>query len=124
GCLARRGERGDRRQGGGVLDVTVPAVRETEELRRPVQRQRLELRRRRRGAPDEGDRVERRRKQFGENARLRCADGEVRQEAWALPVRHARQQDLVEVAKHVGERLASFGRRRRQLRASLARLNL
>ena len=38
--------------------------------------------------------------------------GEVREEARALPVRDPGQQDLVEVAQDVGERLASFRRRR------------
>src|SRR5207249_7755342 len=70
--LARGGECRDRRDRGAVLDVPVPARWETEELRRPIQRQELELRRRRRGAPEKGDRVQRRRKQLREDARLGC----------------------------------------------------
>jgi hypothetical protein len=40
-----------------------------------------------------------------------------------LPVGHPREQDLVEVAEHVRERLAVLRRRRRQARANLSRLD-
>src|SRR2546422_6515646 len=40
--LSCGGERGDRRDGGRVLDVTVPALRQAEQLRSPVQRHRLD----------------------------------------------------------------------------------
>ncbi len=123
-CLAGRRERGDCRSRRGVLDVTVPASREPEQLRNPVQRHLLELSRRRRGPPEEGDGVEGRGEQLREDPRLRGADREVREEARALPVRDARQQDLVEVAQHVRERLALLRRRDRQGSADVTGLDL
>ena len=54
------------------------------------------------------------------------ADGdcEVGEEPRVLPVRDAREEDLVEVAEHRGERLRLLGRRLRQPRADLPRLDL
>ena len=77
---------------------------------------------RRRGAPEEADLVERRGEQLGEDAGLGGGVGEVGEEARVLPVRDARQEDLVEVAQHRRERLRLLGRRSGQLRADLARL--
>ena len=120
----RGGEGSDRRDGSRVLDVAVPPGREAEELGDPVEREGLELGGRRRRAPDERDRVERGGEKLREDARLGGAVGEVGEEPRALPVRRSRQQDLVEVAQHVCERLASLRRRRRQATANVARLDL
>ena len=84
----------------------------------------LELGRRRRGAPEDRDLVQRRRDQLGEDPRLRGGDGEVGEEARVLPVRERRDDQLVEVAEDVRERLAGLGRRDRELRRQLARLDL
>ena len=62
--------------------------------------------------------------QLGEDARLRAGVREVGEEARALPVREPRQEDVVEVAEDVRERLRLLGRRRRQPRAQLAGLDL
>ena len=122
--LARSGERRDRRGRGGVLDMAVPAAGQPEQLRGPVQRQTLELRRGGRRPPQERNRVEGRGEQLGEDPRLPGAHREVREEAWALPMRNPGQEDLVEVSEHVRERLAAFGRRRRQTRTDGAGLDL
>ena len=124
GRLARRCERGDRRDRGSVLDVAVPPVGQPEQLRQPVDGVRLELGQRRRRAPDEADRVERRRDQLGEDPGLRRAVGEVREEARALPVGRRGNDDLVEVSQHVCEGLPVLGRRRRQAFADVTRLHL
>ena len=113
-------QRRQRRSRSGVLDVAVPAFREAEELAHPVDDAELELGRGGRSAPDERNLVQRRRDQLREDARLRRRDREVREEARVLPVRERGQEQLVEVAEHVGERLGLLGRRRRQLRRQLA----
>ena len=95
-----------------------------EQLRRPVADQAFELGRGRRRAPQERDRVERGGQQLGEDPRARRRVGEVGEEARVLPVRHARHEHLVEVAQDGGERLALLGRRGRQARADVARLDL
>src|SRR5262249_35843568 len=46
------------------------------------------------------------------------------EEPWTLPMRDARQEDLVEVAQNVRERLSALGRRRGKLRARLSRPHL
>src|SRR5207244_10379279 len=104
-------ERGDRGRRGRVLDVAVPAARKAEELGQPVEGHRLELRRGGRGAPDEGDRVERGGEELGEDARLRGRGREVREEARVLPVRDPGQEELVEVVEHGRERLGMLRRR-------------
>ena len=116
--------RGHRRGRRRILDVAVPAVRQPEQLRGPVARQPFELRRRRRGAPQERDRVERGGEHLGEDPRARRGVGEVGEEARVLPVGDAGQQDLVEVPQHRRERLALLRRRGGQARADLARLDL
>ncbi len=85
-----------------------------EQLPYPVDRAQLELGRRRRGAPVERHLVQRRGQQLGEDPRLGRGDGEVREEARVLPVRERGDDQLVEVAQHVRERLALLRRRRRQ----------
>ena len=90
--------------------MAVPARGQPEQVGRPVEHQALELGRRRRGPPQERDRVERGREQLGQDSRLRRARREVREVARVLPVGDARQQDLVEVAEHRGERLGLFRR--------------
>ena len=124
GGFPRRRERRQRRGGGGVLDVSVPAAGQAEQLCSPVERQGLELGRRRRCPPQERDRVERRRKQLGQDPGFTGAGREVGEEARALPVRDPGQKDLVEVTQDVGKRLAALGRRRRQARTDIARLDL
>ena len=121
---ARRSERHHRAGRGRVLDVAVQAVRQPEQLREPVERQLLELLERRRGAPEDADLVQARAEQLGEDAGLRAGVREVGEEARALPVGERGQEDLVEVAEHVRERLGGLGRRRRQARAQLTRLDL
>ena len=79
---------------------------------------------RRRGAPEDPDLVEPGAEQLGEDARLRAGVREVGEEARALPVREPRQEDVVEVAEDVRERLRLLGRRRGQPRAQLAGLDL
>ncbi len=122
--LPRGGERSDRGNGRRILEVAVPPGRKAEELRHPVERVGLQLGGRRRGAPDERDRVERGGEKLREDARLGGAVGEVGEEPRALPVRRPRQQDLVEVAQNVRKRLASLRRRRGQAVANVARLDL
>ena len=113
GDVARRDQRGERGRRGRVLDVPVPAVREPEQLPRPVGRAQLELGRGRRGAPEDRDLVQRRRDQLGEDPRLGGGDGEVGEEARVLPVRERRDDQLVEVAEDVRERLAASRAARR-----------
>ena len=116
GGLAGGDQRRQRRGRGAVLDVAVPAGRQPEQLGDPVEHHALELGRRRRRAPQDRDRVERRRQQLGEDRRLGRAGGEVREVARVLPVRDAREQHLVEVAQHRRERLGLVGRAGRQAR--------
>ena len=97
---------------------------QAEQLPHPVDGPQLELRRRGRGAPEDRDLVQRRREQLGEDPRLRRGRREVREEARVLPVRQRGDDQLVEVAQHVRERLALLRRRERQLRGELARLHL
>ena len=54
---------------------------------------------------------------------MRRRDPEVGEEARVVPVRDAGQQHAIEVGEHVRERLGLLGRRRRQPRADLARLD-
>ena len=122
--VPRGDQRCEGRGGGRVLDVAVPAFGEAEQLSHPVCDAQLELRRGRGSAPDERDLVQRRGEQLGQNRRLRRGDGEVGEEARALPVRHGRQEKLVEVAQDVGELLRLLGSRRRQLCRQLAGLDL
>ncbi len=94
---------------GAVLDVPVPARGQPEQLGHPPQNHALELGRGGCGAPQDGDRVQRGRQQLGEDGRLGSAGGEIGEVARVLPVGHARQEYLVQVAEHRGERLALFG---------------
>ncbi len=122
--LPRRGERGDRRGGRGVLDVPVPVRGQAEQLREPAQRHLLELLQRRRRAPEEADLVQRRRQQLREDARRRRAVREVREEARALPVRDRGHEHVVEVAQDIREGLALLGRGGREAGAQRAGLDL
>ena len=122
--VPRGDQRCEGRGGGRVLDVAVPAFGEAEQLSHPVCDAQLELRRGRGSAPDERDLVQRRGEQLREDRRLRRGDCEVGEEARALPVRHGRQEKLVEVAQDIGELLRLLGSRRRQLRRELAGLDL
>src|SRR6266536_5557381 len=61
---------------------------------------------------------------LGQNPGLGGTDREVREETRTLPVGDAGQQNLVEVAKHVRERLRPVGRRGGKARANLTRLHL
>ena len=81
------------------------------ELREPVERDLLELGRRRRGAPRHRVDVQGGDQQLGEDPRLRAGVGEVREEARVVPVRERRHDQLVEVSQDVGERLRSIGGR-------------
>jgi hypothetical protein len=117
-------QRGKRRRRRRVLDVTVPALRQPEQLPHPVDGADLELGRRGGGAPDQRHLVHRRRQQLREDPRLRSRDGEVGEEARMLPVRQRGHDQLVEIAQHVRKRLGLFRRRERQLRGQLAGLHL
>ena len=88
--------------------MAVQAVRQPEQLREPVESQLLELLQRRRGAPEDPDLVQPRAEQFGEDTGFRASVREVREETGALPVRDRGQEDLVEVAEHVRERLGGL----------------
>jgi hypothetical protein len=68
--LTRGGKRNDGRRRGGVLDVAVQALREAEQLREPVERELLDLRRRRRRAPEHRVDVQGRDDELGEDPRL------------------------------------------------------
>ena len=124
GRLAGGDERRQARGRGRVLDVPVPAAGQTEQIGDPVEHDALELGRGRRGPPQDRDRVQRRRQQLGEDRRLGRAGGEVGEVAWVLPVGDPGQQQLVEVAQHVGERLRVLRRPRRQPGADLPRPDL
>ena len=124
GDVPRRNERGKCRRRRGVLDVSVPAVGQPEQPAHPVDGANLQLGRRRGCAPDQRDLVERRREQLREDPGLGCGDREVGEEARVLPVRQGGDDQLVEVAQHVRERLRLLRRRERQLRRQLARLHL
>lgn len=104
--------------------MPVPAPGKTEQLREPVEDVQLELGRHGRRPPEEGDLVERSRYQLRENRRLRAGDTEVGEVARVLPVRNAGQEDLVEIAQDVRERLSALGRRWRESRADVTRLHL
>ena len=117
---ARRGERGDRRGRRRVLDVPVPAARQAEQLREPVQHRHLELGRGRGREPGHVVDVQRRDQELGEDPRLGAGVGEPREEARVVPVREPRQDQLVEVAQERLERLALLGRRRRAAAARTA----
>ena len=114
-------ERCDRRRRRRVLDVAVPAARQPEQLREPVQHRQLELGRGRRREPRHRVHVQRRDQELGEDPRLRAGVREPGEEARMVPVRERRQHELVEVAQHRRERLALLRRRVRQLRAEVAR---
>src|SRR5581483_5522945 len=58
--------------------------------------------------------VQRRNEQLGEDARLGARVRKPREEARVVPVRERREDQLVEIAQHVRERLAALGRRSRQ----------
>ena len=121
---ARRCESGHRPGRRSVLEMSVQAGRQPEQLREPVERHLLELLQRRRGAPEDSDLVQPGDQQLGEDPRLGAGGCEVGEEAGALPVRDRRQEHVVEVAQDRRERLSALGRRRRELRAQLARLDL
>ena len=104
--------------------MAVPAAGQPEQLAEPVEREQLELRRGGGGAPDERHLVEGGGEQLREDRRLGRGDGEVPEEARALPVGHRRQQDLVEIPEHGGERLALLRRRGRQCPSHLPWANL
>jgi hypothetical protein len=59
------------------------------------------------------DLIHRRSEQLGEDPRLRRGHREVREEAGMLPVRERRDDELVDVAQDVHERLAVLRRRGR-----------
>jgi hypothetical protein len=121
--LARGRQCRHRRRGRGVLDVPVPAGGKPEQLREPGQGHLLELGRGRRGPPENRDVVERRRQQLGEDPGLRGGGGEVGEEARMLPVRDTRQQELLQIAKDVGEGLRPLRRLGREPSADLARVD-
>ena len=80
----------DRRGRGGVLDVSVPGGRKSQELCCPVESQKLELGRGGRGAPEERHGIERCSEQLGEDSGLGGAVRKVGEEARTLPVRDSR----------------------------------
>ena len=122
--LTRGGEGAHRRGGRGVLDVTEPGAGQAEELRDPVHDVLLQLRRGRGGAPQHPVRVQRRDEELREDARLGARVREVGEEAGMVPVRDGRDDQLVEVAEHVGERLALLRRRLGELGAQRPGLDL
>ena len=82
-----------------------------EQVDEPVEDMRLDLRHGRARRPQHPLRTEPGRDQLGEDRRPRRVGREVREPARRLPVRDARQDDLVEVAQQRGERLGLLGRR-------------
>ena len=116
-CRERRGRR-------RVFDVPVPLAREPEQLREPVHRHDLELRRGRRGPPEDLRYVQRRGEELRQDPRLRARRREVGEEARMLPVGDARQQHLIEVSQHRRKRLACLRRCLRQRPPDLAGLHL
>ena len=121
---ARGGEGGDQARRRRVLDVPVELLGQPEQLSQPVQRQLLELLQGGRRAPENPDLVQARDEQLGQDPGLGAGRREVGEVARALPVGDPRQQDLVQVAEHRGERLGLLGRRCRQGRPDRARLDL
>ncbi len=119
--LPGRGKSGDRRRRRRVLDVAVKTLGEAEQLAQPVECELLDLRRRRRRAPEHRVHVQCGDEELGEDSGLRAGDGEVAEEARVVPVRDPREDRLVEVAEDRLERLAMLGRRGRKPRAHLAR---
>ena len=99
-------------------------ARQAEELREPVERHLLQLLESRRRAPEDPDLVQPGDQQLGEDPRLGGGADEVGEEARALPVGQAGQEDVVEIAEDVRERLRLLGRRGGQPRANLAWLDL
>ena len=97
---------------------------QAEQVDEPVEDVRLELGRGRRGRPQHALHAEPGGEQVAEDRRPARVRREVGEERRVLPVRDARQHDLVQVAQHVRERLAGLGRRVRQRRADLARRDL
>ena len=117
------GERGHEPGRRGVLDVAVQAGRQPEQVGEPGERHLLELLERRRRAPEDPDLVEAGREELGEDPRLEPpSTGSTRSSAGSASG-SARQQHLVEVAQHGGERLARLGRPVGQRGADRARLD-
>ena len=104
-----------------VLEMSVQAGRQPEQLREPVERHLLQLLQQRRCAPEDPDLVQPRGEQLGEDPRFRPGVREIGEEARALPVRRSREQDLVESRGSPANGSAVW-RRRRQPRAKFARL--
>ncbi len=104
--------------------MAVQTWRQAEKLREPVECHLLQLLQRRRGAPEDPDLVQPRDQELGQDPRLGGGADEVGEEARALPVGQAGQEDVVEVAEDARERLSLLGRRNGQPRANLARLDL
>jgi hypothetical protein len=80
----------------------------------------LELGRGRAGDPGHALDAESGADEVAEHRGARRVRREVAEEAGVLPVRHAGQDDAVEVGEDGGERLTVLGRRRRQHGAHLA----
>jgi hypothetical protein len=119
--LARGGERRKRGNGRALLEVSVKARRQAEQLREPVEHRLLELLERGRGTPEDADVVEPGAQQVGEHAGIRARGREVGEEARTLPVGEPWEHDLVQVFEQPREGLGLLGRRRRKGGADLAR---
>ena len=104
--------------------MAVQSGRQAEELGEPVERHLLQLLESRRRAPEDPDLVQPRDQELGQDPRLGGGADEVGEEARALPVGQAGQEDVVEIAEDVRERLRLLGRRGGQTRANLPRLDL
>ena len=79
------------------------------ELPKPAERHLLELCRRRRGSPEHGLLIERRRQELGEDAGRAGADGEIGEKAGMVPVRQSRHEDALKVVEDGVERLTVLG---------------
>ena len=93
-------------------DRRLEVLREPEQVDEPVEDVRLDLRQRRAGGPDHALRAQPGRHQLGEDRRARRVGREVGEPARGLPVRDARQDDLVQVAQQRRERLGLLRRGR------------
>ena len=114
-ALARGEQRGERAARSGVLDD--PAARrgraepvgQPQQVDQPVEHMGLELGARGARCPQHALHTEPRGQQVAEDRRARGIRGKVRKEVRRLPVGEAGDDDLVNVAQHVGERLTVLG---------------
>ncbi len=121
--VPRGDQGGERRRRGAVLDVPMPVLRKTDQLRDPIGDEQLQLGGRRRRPPQEADGVQRRREQLGEDAGLSGRAREICEVARALPVRPRRAAGPRRGRGGRSRTLAPLRRGRRQAGTEVARLS-